>query len=233
MRWILWEFVSKGFIKPDSGWHCSSPGTAFPLSPPEGRLNPELVLNTAGGGGTVAMSPQLWVWPRAPPAELPLSNGSLSPINSSWARSPLPEWAFLLSCVPVLPAQVTAAPSALLHTPQIFKSPSFCREKMPITRGSHVNSADDRNHLLFVTLFACIWWFIGKGLSLCTHQDMASLVFLGWMLFCSHLNNHLFFLSSRALYGRTGAREGRGTAAQETQGYQSSCSAEVCMGAVG
>lgn len=97
--------------------------------------------------------------PGLQPAELPLVNGSLFPINSFWARSPLPEWAFLLSCVPVLPAQVTAAPSALLHTPQIFKSLSFCREKMPITRGSHVNSADDRNHLLFVTLF-CLYLMV-------------------------------------------------------------------------
>lgn len=40
------------------------------------------------------------------------------------------------------------------------------------------------------------------------HQDTASLVFLWWMLFCSHLNHHLFFLSKRALYGKNGGQWG-------------------------
>lgn len=103
-------------------------------------------------------------------AELPLGNGSLSTINSClssshtpWARSLLPEGALLLSCVPLLPAQVTAAPNALLGTYQIFKSLFFCRKKMLITRGSHLNSADDRNHLLFVTLLPVSDGLLGKG----------------------------------------------------------------------
>lgn len=172
-------------------------------------------------------------------AELLLSNGSLATKNSClssshtpWARSPLPEWPFLLSCVPVPPAQVTAAPNALPDTHQIFKSLIF--------QGKNANYQRLppefcwwQESLTVCHSLAYIWWFIGKGLSLCTHQDTASLVFLGWMLFSSHLNNHLFFLSNRAFYGRMGASEGWGTAVQETQGYQSSCSAELCMGVVG
>lgn len=34
---------------------------------------------------------------------------------------------------------------------------------MPITRGSHVNSADDRNHLLFVTPLPVSDGLLGKG----------------------------------------------------------------------
>lgn len=150
-------------------------------------------------------------------AELPLGNGSLSTINSClssshtpWARSLLPEGALLLSCVPLLPAQVTAAPNALLGTYQIFKSLFFCRKKMLITRGSHLNSAGDRNHLLFVTLLPVSDGLLGKGSVYACTKDMASLVFFGWMLFCSHLNNHLFFLSKRAYMGKSGPMRGEG-----------------------
>lgn len=34
---------------------------------------------------------------------------------------------------------------------------------MPITRGSHLSSADDRNHLLFVTLLPVSDGLLGKG----------------------------------------------------------------------
>lgn len=108
--------------------------------------------------------------------KLSLNNGSLSTINSClsssrslWARSPLSMESFLLSPIPVpLPVQGTADWCRLpvLHCSALTRSLNlffFCREKMPITRGSHMNSADDRNHLLFVTLLPISDGLLEKG----------------------------------------------------------------------
>lgn len=153
--------------------------------------------------------------PQLHPTKLSFTHGSSSTINSCFRPSRslcalFIEWfCFPLSLHRSLLTDVGCC-NVLFGIRQIFKSLFLCREKMPITRGSHVNSADDRNHLLFVTLFAYIWSFVGKGLSLYMHLDATSLVFLLWMLFCSHLNNHLCFLSKRALYGGMGAVRGEG-----------------------
>jgi len=211
------------FIRTDCRWYCSSPNTShlpFYCAEKSRQIQSwcETQLTLAAWQPLILSS---GFGPGLQSTKLSLNNDSLSTINSClsslhtlWARSPLSVEAFLLSSITMLlPVQVTADWCWLpvTHCLAFTKSlnpPFFFSEKMPITRGSHVNSADDRNHLLFVTLLPTFDGLLKKGsVYVCTK------ILLHWYSFggCSCAPILIIISSSylkRALYGKNGGQWG-------------------------
>lgn len=144
----------------------------------------------------------------SPPPKIPawaLHNPSVPDLHSLWSPFFSPPSLCCCQSKPLLTD--VGCCNALLSIHQILKSLFFCRENANYWRFP-CEVCWWQESLTGCRSFAYIWSFIGKGLSSYMHQDTASLVFLLWMLFCSHLNNHLCFLSKKALSRKNGEQLG-------------------------